>query len=123
VSLNQWICLAVLTGVVVLTDGRRADAQVFVAPAPVVSYYVPAPAIAVAPPVAYYTAPAVSYYAAPAISYYAAPVVAAPAAPVVSSVPATVSFYTPIATPYPVTIGRGLFGRTIIRTPFSTTRY
>lgn len=93
-----------------------ASAQVVVAPgpAPVVAYY--APPVAVAP--AYYYAPApvgVSYY-------YAAPVpVAAPAPvviPTVAAVPA--SYYVPA---YPARVSRGLFGRTIVRTPFSKTKF
>ncbi len=107
-----------------------ASAQVFIAPAPVVSYYAPvapvyAPPVVAAPVVA---APAVSYYtvpapvvAAPAVSYYA-PALPAPV-PAVASVPAAVGYYTPVPVPYNVRVSRGLFGRTIVRTPFSTTKY
>jgi hypothetical protein len=90
----------------------QVQAQVLVAPAPVVSFYQPAipvtPVAAVSPPVAFYPAPAVSYYYAPVVS-------AAPA-PVVVSAPA-VSYYMPVR------VSRGLFGRTVVRTPFSTTRF
>lgn len=106
-----------------------AEAQVVVAPAPVVSYYyAPAPvAVAPAPVVSYYTpavAPAVSYYTpaevvAPApVSYYytPAPVAVAPA-PVVAPVVAPVSYY------YPATVRTGLFGRTTVKTPFYKIKY
>lgn len=91
-----------------------AQAQVFVSPAPVVSYY--APPVAVAP--AYYFAPApvaASYYAAPIPIVAPAPVVV----PTVAMAP-TVSFYAPA---FPVRVSRGLFGRTIVRTPFSKTKF
>ena len=130
----------------VVGGAELASGQVLVAPAPVISYYA-APAVsyyAPAPvaPVAYYTpaapvaiaAPAVSYYTtpapvpavAPAVSYYgvAAPAVV-PAPPAIStlpSVPMTAGYFTPVVTT-PATVSRGLFGRTIVRTPFYKVKY
>jgi hypothetical protein len=51
-----------------LLGSSQAEAQVYVTPAPVVSYYYPPPVYA--PSVSYYSpAPAVSYYYAPPVVY------------------------------------------------------
>lgn len=118
-----WSSLLALASVA--GSAQWASAQVWVAPAPVVSYYyapvVAAPVVA-APAVSYYTVPAPApVVAAPVVSYYA-PAVPAPV-PAVASVPAAVGYYTPVPVPYNVRVSRGLFGRTIVRTPFSVTKY
>lgn len=101
-----------LAGVVLVGSAAPAKAQFIVAPAPVVSYYyapqaavysAPVAGPVVVPQVAYYTAPPVAYYAAPAVAYYPPAVVAYP--------------------PYPVTVTRGLFGRTTVRSPFYKVKY
>lgn len=91
----------------------EARAQVWVSPAPVVSYYTaPAPAFYVAPAPVVAAAPVVPYVAPappPTISYYA---------------PATsVTFYAGPTVSQPATVSRGLFGRTIVRTPFYKLKY
>lgn len=116
---------------IMLASSGEAMAQVFVAPAPVAFYVAPAPVVSFPVPVVT-AAPTVSFYtAAAAAPVVAAPVVpvspvaAVPAAvgmPVVPTVPSTVSFYTPVPVGFPARVSRGLFGRTIIRTPFSVTR-
>jgi hypothetical protein len=98
---------ALAAGLLTVAFAGPARAQVVVA-APTVSYYYAAPAV--------YSAPVVSYYqpAAPVVYYQqAAPVVAAPA----------VSYYYAPTVSYPATVSRGLFGRTIVRTPFYKIKY
>lgn len=110
---RRFACVGVVAIVLAAATANEASAQVFVTPAPVVSYFVPAQPVPVAfAPVA----PAVAFQPVPAVSYYYAPVVPAVAAPVVVPAPTT-SFYVPAR------VSRGLFGRTIIRTPFSKTKF
>ncbi|WP_145263384.1 hypothetical protein [Planctomycetes bacterium Pan216] len=108
----------IAAGTIWFASASSAQAQV------VVSYYTPAvPVVAPAPMVAapVVAAPVVSYYtppivAAPVVSYYEPAVVAAPA-PVVS-------YYAPPAVSYyPATVRRGLFGKTIVKTPFYKVKY
>jgi len=129
---HQHFVWAALVAVVMAgAQAENADAQVFVAPAPTSFYFAPSAPIVVAPPVAFYSQPIVAapvvtaapVVAAPTVSMYTAPVVSNVAPPVISTVPATVGFYTPVTTPYPVTVSRGLFGRTIVRTPWSVTKF
>lgn len=117
---------------VVMAGAQANSAQAQVILAPTSFYFAPAAPVVIAPPVAFYTPPVVAapvvtaapvVAAAPTVSMYAAPVVSNVAPPVISTVPATVGFYTPVTTPYPVTVSRGLFGRTIVRTPWSVTKY
>lgn len=103
-SHRMMVCALVVAALLVFCSARTAQAQVLVAPAPVVSYYY-APAPVVAAPVAVPAAPVVSYYTAPV------------AAPVYYTAPAPVSYYVP------ATVRRGLFGRTIVRTPFYRLKY
>jgi hypothetical protein len=103
-----------LVGVFTVGLADRAAAQVIVAPAPVVSYYV-APTPVVAAPVVVSPAPVVQYYYAPA------PVVATPA--VVAAPTTVVSYYPASTVVYPMTVSRGLFGKTIVRTPFGKYKY
>jgi len=91
---------------VLLAAAGSGRAQVYVAPAPVVSYYQPPVYVAPAPTVSYYPAPTVTYaapavsYYAPAVSYYPAPTVTY-AAPAVSYYPApAVSYYAAPAVSY-----------------------
>lgn len=75
-------------------------------------------------------APAVSYYYTPSVVYSTpAPVPAVvsyyqPVTPVVIPAAPVVSYYAPAPTvAYPATVSRGLFGRTIVRTPFYKLKY
>lgn len=75
-------------------------------------------------------APTVSYYYTPSVVYSApAPVPAVvsyyqPVTPVVVPAAPVVSYYAPAPTVfYPATVSRGLFGRTIVRTPFYKIKY
>lgn len=94
-------------GLLSVAFANAASAQVFIGP-PVVSYYVPP--VVVAPP-----APVVTSYYAPGV-YAQSAVVANYVAPA----PAVVSYYTPVV---PATYHRGLFGRTIVRTPYYKVKY
>ncbi|MBX9654453.1 hypothetical protein K2Y11_12630 [bacterium] len=128
---QHFVWAAFVAVVMAGAQAKSAQAQVLVAPTSF--YFAPAAPVVVAPPVAFYTAPvavaapvvtqAPVVAAAPTVSMYAAPVVSNVAPPIISTVPATVGFYTPVTTPYPVTVSRGLFGRTIVRTPWSVTKY
>lgn len=111
-SVQRCLWTAAAAAALTAATASQVQAQVFVASAPVVSFY--QPAIPVAPVAT--VSPAVAFYPAPAVSYYYAPVVSAAPAPVV--VPAPVANYY-----MPVRVSRGLFGRTVVRTPFSTTRF
>jgi hypothetical protein len=133
VNSQRMLWSGLLALVLMGATAEGASAQVFVAPAPVTSFFVPAaPVVAtpvmVAPVVSYYTVPAFApapVMAAP-VSFFTPAVPVAPVAapvPAISSVPATVGFFNPVAVPYNYRVSRGLFGRTIIRTPFSVTRF
>ena len=130
---HQFIWASLATVVMAGASVSESQAQVFVT-APQAFYFAPAApvfvqqpvfvqpqvAFSVAPtPVVVNQAPAVSFYQAPV----ATPIVSNVAPPIISTVPATVGFYTPTTTPFPMTVSRGLFGRTIVRTPWSTTKF
>jgi hypothetical protein len=113
--MRQTILALVVAGVFLAVAPERASAQVIVTPAPVVSLYTP-PVVSYQVPVVV-NSPVVSYYvpAAPIVSWYS-PVPAVnvvPAVPTVAAVPVV----------YPATIRRGLFGRTIVETPFYRLKY
>lgn len=114
--MQRFAWTAVVTLAIVAAVGQTASAQVFVAPAPVVSYYyAPAP-----PVVSFYSPPTVGYYTAPAVSFQAPVVSAIPTQVLVPASP-IVSYYSPVAVP--AVVSRGLFGRTIVRTPFAKFKY
>lgn len=128
-----------VTGLLFWTGVCQAQVTVLpqvVVPAPVTSYYYAPAATYTAPAVNY--VPTTSYYYAPAVTQtYSATVPATtyPAtsslyyAPVAAPVAQTYSYYTPAVVPaatvqtYPYTVSRGLFGRTIVRTPNYTLKY
>jgi hypothetical protein len=105
---------AVVAAMAWISSPMQAEAQVVIAPTPVVSYYRPrpilrpftyAPAVTygatVAAPVTSYYAPATTAYYAPTTSYYA-PATTSYYAPATTSyyAPATTSYYAPTTTYY-----------------------
>lgn len=103
---------AVVAATAWFSSPTQAEAQVVIAPAPVVSYYRPrpilrpftyAPAVtygaAVAAPVTSYYAPTTSYYA-PATTAYYVPTTSYYAPTTSYYAPATTSYYAPATTSY-----------------------
>lgn len=114
--IRRWCLVGVMAAVVSLAANNIASAQVVISSSPVVSYYTP-------PTVSYYTPPTVSYYSAPTVSYYSAPTVQYYSAPTVSYYSAPVVGYRSTTVTYPAHVHRGLFGRTVVRTPFYKLKY
>ena len=127
---HRWIWSALIAAILMASVTDRVSAQVFVAPAPVVSFYAPAAPV-VATPV--FAQPAVSFYTVPApvpvtvapaqVAFFTPAVAVPPPVPAFASVPATAGYFNPVAVPYNFRVSRGLFGRTIVRTPFSVTKF
>lgn len=109
-TIRKTMLAAVAALLVGLAVEQRSHAQVIVQSSPVISYYTPPVVSYYAPPVVAAPAPApvVNYYApAPVVNYYTPPAVA----------------YQQTTVTYPVHVHRGLFGRTVVRTPFYKLKY
>lgn len=100
---------------VALAVHSQASAQVVIQSSPVVSYYTPPAVSYYTPPTVVAPAPAVSYYTpAPVVNYYAPPVV---------NYYAPAPAYQQTTVTYPVHVHRGLFGKTVVRSPFYKLKY